>query len=246
MNAQYPVGLGVREELDHTVSVEVGLRTRVGGEGEVADIVLDTGLLELLLALTDPGDFGMGVHDRGNGAVVDVAVALGDVLDGSDSLLLSLVGKHGAEGNVTNGTNVLDLGAVLLVDDQAATVVSLETDVVKTQTSSVRTATDSDEDDIGVELWLVSICSVVVLQSSTHRLGLATLSGLNVDLDALLRNLTSGNLGVELEVQALLLEQLLSVLGNLQVHAGATDLAQELNNGDLRAETRPDGGLCPC
>jgi hypothetical protein len=62
------------------------------------------------------------------------------------------VGKHGAEGAVTNSADVLDLGAVLLVDDQAATVVSLETDVVETKTGSVGTATDGDKDDIGVKL----------------------------------------------------------------------------------------------
>jgi hypothetical protein len=81
------------------------------------------------------------------------------------------------------------------------------------------------------------------LQSQTYRLGLATLSSLNVDLDTLLGDLTGGDLGVQLEVQALLLEQLLCVLGDLVVHTGATNLAQELDNGDLGTETRPDGGL---
>jgi hypothetical protein len=66
------------------------------------------------------------------------------------------VGKHRTEGNVTDGANVLDLGAVLLVDDQAATVVSLEANVVETQTGSVGTATNSDKDDISVKLKGVS------------------------------------------------------------------------------------------
>jgi phage tail protein X len=56
-------------------------------------------------------------------------------------------------------------------------------------------------------------------------------------------NLTSGNLGVELELQTLLGEELLGLLSNLSVHAGATNLTEELDNGDFRAETRPDGGL---
>jgi len=51
---------------------------------------------------------------------------------------------------------VLDFGAVFLVDDEAATVVSLETDVVEAETGSVGTATDGDEDDISVKLWKVS------------------------------------------------------------------------------------------
>ena len=229
MDTQYPVGLGVRKELDHTLGVEVGLRTGVGGEGEVSNVVLDAGLLELLLVLANPGNLGVGVHDGGDGAVVDVAVALSDVLDGSDSLLLSLVGKHGAEGAVTDSADVGDLGAVLLVDDQAAAVIGLKTDVVETKTGSVRTAANGDEDNISVKGF-----------------SLAALGSLDVDLDALLRDLTSHDLGVELEDQALLLEDLLGVLGDLLVHTGATNLAEELDNGDLGAETRPDGGLCRC
>jgi hypothetical protein len=45
-----------------------------------------------------------------------------------------------------------NLGAVLLVDDEAAPLVALETNVVETKTVGVRAATDSDKDDIGVKL----------------------------------------------------------------------------------------------
>jgi hypothetical protein len=97
----------------------------------------------------------VGIHDGGDGTVVDVTVTLVHVLDGGDSLLLGLVGKHRSEGAVTNGANVGDLGAVLLVDDKAAPLVSLQTDVVKTKSSSVGTAADSDENDVSVKLcWL--------------------------------------------------------------------------------------------
>jgi hypothetical protein len=84
-----------------------------------------------LLVLTDPCDFGVRVHDGGNRAVVDMTIALVHVLDGSNGLLLSLVGKHRAESAVADGTDVRNLGAVLLVDDQAAPLVRLETDIVK-------------------------------------------------------------------------------------------------------------------
>jgi hypothetical protein len=156
------------------------------------------------------------------------------------------VGKHGTKGNVTNSADVLDLSAVLLVDDQAATVVSFETDVVESKTGSVGTAADSDENDISVKLSIVSMKKSCNSYSTTYALGLATLGSLNVDLNALLGNLTGGHLGVELEVQTLLLEDLLSVLGDLLVHTGTTNLTKELNDGDLGAETRPDGSLCCC
>jgi hypothetical protein len=45
-----------------------------------------------------------------------------------------------------------NLGAVLLVNNQAAPLVGLETDVVETETGSVRTATDGDKDDVSFEL----------------------------------------------------------------------------------------------
>jgi hypothetical protein len=156
VDSQYPVGLGIREELDHTLTVEVGLRSRVGGEGEASSLVLDTSSLELLLVLANPRNFGVSVHDRGDGTVVDVAVTLVDVLDSSDSLLLGLVGKHRSESAVTDGTDVRNLGAVLLVDDKAAPLVDFETDVVKTKTGSVWAATDGDKDDISVKLRLLA------------------------------------------------------------------------------------------
>jgi hypothetical protein len=81
-----------------------------------------------------------------------VTVALVHVLDGSDSLLLGLVRKHRSEGAVTDGADVGNLGAVLLVDDEAAPLVALETNVVETKTVGVRAATDSDKDDISVKL----------------------------------------------------------------------------------------------
>jgi hypothetical protein len=146
------VGLGVSEELDETVGVGVGLGAGVGAEGERPGLVLDAGLLELGLVLADPGDLGVSVHDAGDGAVVDVAVVLGDVLDGGDSLLLSLVGKHGAECAVTDDANVRDLGAVLLVDHEAATVVGLKTDLLEAETGGVGATTDGDEADVSIEL----------------------------------------------------------------------------------------------
>lgn len=135
-----------------------------------------------------------------------------------------------------------DLGAVLLVDDQAAPLVSLKADVVQTKSGSVWAATNSDEDNVGVELGKSAIYQLGSLRL-THSLLLSTLCGLNADLDTSFVNLTSSNLGVELELQTLLLEDLLGLLCNLVVHTGAANLAQEFNNGNFSAEARPNGGL---
>jgi hypothetical protein len=62
------------------------------------------------------------------------------------------VGEHGAEGAVADDADVRDLGAVLLVDHEAAAVVGLKTDLLEAETGGVGTATDSNEADISVEL----------------------------------------------------------------------------------------------
>lgn len=221
---QQPVGLGVGEHLDHTVRVEVGLGARVGAEGEGADLVGNLLVLELLLVLTNPSNLGVSVHDRGDDTVVDMAVALLDVLNGGHGLLLGLVGKHGAKGHVTNAADVRGLGAVLGVDDDAAAVVNLKAGVLQAQAGGVWAAADGDENDVGLD-----------------RLRLATLRGVDLELDQLAGGISAHNLGAELEVDTLLLEQLLGLLGDLAIHAGSTDLVQELNHGNLGAESRPHG-----
>ena len=250
VNTEKTVGLGVGDHLNHTLSVEVGLGAGVGAEGEGADLVGDTGLLELLLGLANPGNLGEGVHDRGDAAVVNVAVTLLDVLDGSNGLLLSLVGKHGAEGDITNAADVGDLGAVLGVDDDAAALILLETNVLEAETLGVGTAADSDKDNITLELCSHNVSHILTINEhtmrgvlkATHSLGLATLGGVNLKLDGLARLVTGNNLGASLEVDALLLQDLLDGLGDLEVHAGATNLVEELDDGNLGAEAGPDGG----
>lgn len=220
------VSLGIGDELDETLSVEVGLGTGVGAEGERTDVVLDAGGLDLSLVLANPSDLGVGVHDGGNGGVVDVAVALLDVLDGGNGLLLGLVSQHGAEGNVTDNTDMGKLGAVLLVDDQTATVVLVNTDALEVQALSVGTTANGDQDNISIQGLL-----------------LATLSRLNTQGDSGAAVITLGDLGASLELNALLAQDLLGLLGNLGIHTGTTDLTKELDNGNLSTKTGPDGGL---
>lgn len=154
VNTEETVSLGVGKHLDQAVSVEVGLGSGVGGEGEGADSVGDVLALKVLLALANPGDLGVGVHDRGDGAVVDVAVTLLDVLDDGNSLLLGLVSKHGAEGDITDTSDVGDLGSVLGVDDDTAALIGIEANVLEAEATNVRSSADGDEDDIRLDLQL--------------------------------------------------------------------------------------------
>lgn len=81
MDTQNSVSLLLGDELDLTLRVQVRLRARVGREGELANVVLHTAGLELLLGLANPSDLRVGVHNRGNRMVVDMTVASLDVLN---------------------------------------------------------------------------------------------------------------------------------------------------------------------
>jgi len=62
------------------------------------------------------------------------------------------VRKHGPEGGIANAADVGELGAVLRVDDDAATLVELEADVLEAEATGVGATADRDEDDVSVEL----------------------------------------------------------------------------------------------
>ena len=94
----------------------------------------------------------MGVHDGGDGVVVDMAGALCDVFDCGDGFFLGFVGEHGAEGAVADDADVGQFGAVLFVDDEAAFVVEVEVEVFEAETRGVGAAADGDEDDVCFEL----------------------------------------------------------------------------------------------
>ncbi len=152
VNPENPVCLRVGENLHRAVGFQVGLGTGVCTEGEGADPVGDVVGSELLFALADPSHFRIGVHDRRDAGVVDVTVAFLDVLDHSNALLLGLVGQHGAKGNVANAANVWNLGPILRVDYDAASLVQFQSDVFETQTAGVGSSANGDEYDVGVKL----------------------------------------------------------------------------------------------
>lgn len=76
---------------------------------------------------------------------------------------------------------------------------------------------------------------------STYRLRLATLGSIDLELDSLARAVAADDLGRQLELHALLLEDLLGLLCDLGVHAGAANLVQEFDDGNLGAQARPHG-----
>ena len=152
MHPKHAVRLRLGDELDGALSVEVRLRARIGRKGELADLVLDARGLELLLRLADPGDLGVRVHDGRDRVVVDVPVALGDVLDRGDALLLGLVREHGPEGDVADALDALHARVELVVDHDAALVVELHAGGLEVQALGVWPATDGNKNDVRLEL----------------------------------------------------------------------------------------------
>ena len=222
VHAEDAVRLSVGDELDNALGIEVRLGARVSAERECAHAVFGARGLDLGLVLAHPCDLRVRVHHARDRAVVDVAVALGDVLDRRDSLLLGLVRKHRAERAVADDADVRRLAAVFLVDDQTALLVLLHARVLQVQALGVWPPADGDEHGVCVQGLL-----------------LAALGGLDVESDGRAAIIALGDLGTGLELDALLAEDLLRLLGDLRVHTGSANLVQELDNRDLRSETRP-------
>ena len=152
MDPQDPIRLRITQKLDHPFRLQIRLRPRIRTERETARPVLDPLFFQLRFVLAHPRDFRVGVHDGGDGVVVDVTGALGDVFDCGDGLFLGFMGEHGAEGAVTDDANVWQFSAVLFIDDEAAFVVKVEVEVFEAETGCVGAAADGDEDDVCVEL----------------------------------------------------------------------------------------------
>jgi len=73
----------------------------------------------------------------------------------------------------------------------------------------------------------------------THALGLATFGGVQLELDLFATRIAADHLRAELEVDALLLQELQRGFGDFRVHARAADLVQEFHHRHLGAESRP-------
>jgi len=152
VDAKDLVSLLLGNELDHTLSVEVGLGSAVGKEGEFADLVRNTSSFELLLVLANPSNFRVGIDDRRNGIVVDVTVTLLDDLSGSNTLLFGFVCQHGTESNISNGVHASDTSVELVVNDNATTLVEFYANFLKVQRACYWTTANRDKDNVCFQL----------------------------------------------------------------------------------------------
>src|SRR3546814_2004454 len=123
--------------------------------------------------------------------VVHDARLPGDILGDRDPLILGLVREHRPRNDVADRPHAGDLGREIAIGLDLAALVGFQSNLVERETIGVGLATDRHEHAIGGD-----------------RLRLAALRGLDGDrrLLALARN--AGDLGAELELDSLLLEDL--------------------------------------
>jgi hypothetical protein len=94
----------------------------------------------------------------------------------------------------TNNTDVRELGAVLLVNDQSSLLISLNANVLESETVGVGSSTDGNENNVGVQ-----------------GLFLASLRGFGADGDGGTTGVTLGDLGVGQELDSLYIMIILAV-----------------------------------
>ncbi len=178
------------------------------------------GGLGLLFGQAGPGDFRVGVDDRGHGAVVDLALLAVQLLGQNHAFLDGLVRQHGAADDVAHGVDAFGAGLVMRVGLDEAALVELHAGNVAAQVLGVGAAADGDDQLVEVDRLLLAVLLVF-------------------DGDVLLAGLGAQHLGAELDVQSLLGQLAQPFLGD-----GLVDHRQEarqgFEDGGLGAEARPD------
>src|SRR5690625_395508 len=217
VHAQDAVGLRVGQHLHLAVGAVHGAGAPHRLEGEVTLLVGDALLLELLLALADRGDLRFGVDDAGHQAVVDVSGVAGEDLCQSDAVLLGLVRQHGPLDHVPYGVNALHVRGVTVIDLHAAAFVGLDTHVVESQPLGVRLAPDRHQ--------YVACLDRLALLQFNHGPAIPAAG--------------AGHPGTQPELDALPLEDLQRLAGELGVHAGQ-DAVHVLQDRHPGAQPGPD------
>ena len=222
VDAQDFVGRRVGQEFHHARRVAQRACTAVGHERERAGLVSDAFLLELLLGLADPRDFRRGVDDPRDRVEVDVTVLAGDALGNGDTLFFRLVRQHRAAHDVAHGPDARDVRAAFVVDGHEAALVQLHADGLDAEAVGVRHA--ADRDDQALKTFALRGTGSIGVVHGDRVVGL----GDAVDLHA------------QLDVQALLGEQLVRFLGDLLVDR-AQERRQAFQHGDLGTQAAPHG-----
>jgi len=107
MDAEYSVDGGIGQNLNATCGVANAARTAIGLERKNAFAVFNAGFFELLFRFADGGNFGFGIHNAGNGVVIDMAVASDKMLDSGHAFFGRFVRQHRAGNDIANRKDIL-------------------------------------------------------------------------------------------------------------------------------------------
>ncbi len=226
MDAQDLVGRSVGQDLHKALGLVVDLGAAVGGEGELALLVVDARRLQRLFGLADPGHFRAGVDDRRHQVVVDVANFARDQFDHGHGVFLGLVGQHRAVRHVADDPDARRRGLEVVVGDETA-LIRRDADRLQPQTGGVGTPANGDQHHVALQGF--SLAAPIF----------AFLGGLQRQFNAVLGGLGAGDLGAHAEGHALLGQAALEGGGDFAVHARA-DLVEEFHDRDLGAQATPD------
>lgn len=95
--------------------------------------------------------------------------------------------KHGTKSNVTDALDTLGAGVKLVINDNPSPLISFNAYRFEIETCGNGSSTNGDEDNIGLNGFL-----------------LTALSRIDLELDNVTLSMAGNNLGVELELEALL------------------------------------------
>src|SRR4051812_34487639 len=154
VGAEYLAVLGVANDLDEAFGLARSARAAVGGEGELADLVVDLFLLHLRFGHADGRDFRMTVRRVRDVAVVhlvDVLLA-GEELGEHDALALTLVGEHRRTGDVADSVNALHRRLHPLVDLDEAAIGELHAELLDADVVDDWGAAGGDEHFLDLEI----------------------------------------------------------------------------------------------
>src|SRR6185437_5073971 len=220
--AEHAIAALIGQDFDEAFGIGVGARSGIGGEGELADLVGDTGRFEILLRAADRGHLRPGVDDAGNGIVIHMALLAGQRLDQGHAFLGGLVRQHRPGDDVADGIDAFDIGGEAAIDGDAPLVVDGDADRLEPEPFGIGTPPDGDQRDVTGDL--VARAALRRLERERH---------------SVLAALRRRHLGAKPEGEALLRQHALQVLRQLAIHAG-DDAVEELDDRDRAAEATPD------
>src|SRR5271166_576599 len=158
VHAQDFTVLGIGNDLHETVVLAHDAGSRVGGEGELANLDVVTLLFGFGLGQADAADFGMAVGRVGNARLVDrLGRFAGNVGDGDDAFHGSRVRQlRIAHGNISDGVDARFGGPHIFIGLDEATV-DFDLRVFDTDVFRAGGAANRDQHLVGFELLLLAV-----------------------------------------------------------------------------------------